>query len=106
MLRPGGRDSRLRIGPDRQSLRRSPKAHLRHHRVSRNRKHGGCHWYQSYLARACVELRQFDDAWHCIDEAMTAIEAIKERWCEAEINRIAGEIALKRAGCFLIASAK
>ena len=26
---------------------------------------------------------------------MTAVETTKERWCEAEINRIAGEIALK-----------
>ena len=26
---------------------------------------------------------------------MTAIETTKERWCEAEVNRIAGEIALK-----------
>jgi predicted ATPase len=26
---------------------------------------------------------------------MTAVEATNERWCEAEINRIAGEIALK-----------
>jgi predicted ATPase len=26
---------------------------------------------------------------------MTAAETTKERWCEAEINRIAGEIALK-----------
>ena len=26
---------------------------------------------------------------------MTAIEANKEKWCEAEVNRIAGEIALK-----------
>ena len=25
---------------------------------------------------------------------MTAIEATKERWCEAEVNRMAGEIAL------------
>ena len=25
---------------------------------------------------------------------MTAVETTKERWCEAEINRIAGEIAL------------
>ena len=25
---------------------------------------------------------------------MTAIETTKERWCEAEINRVAGEIAL------------
>ena len=26
---------------------------------------------------------------------MTAVETTKERWCEAEINRVAGEIALK-----------
>jgi predicted ATPase len=28
------------------------------------------------------------------DEAMTAVETAKERWCEAEVNRIAGEFAL------------
>ena len=39
--------------------------------------------------------RQFDDAWRCIGEAMTAVETTKERWFEAEVNRIAGEIALK-----------
>ena len=57
--------------------------------------------YLSYLARAYAELGQFDDAWRCIGEAMTAVETTKERWCEAEIHRIAGEIALKspRAGC-------
>ena len=47
------------------------------------------------LARAYAELGQFDDAWRCIGEAMTAIETTKERWCEAEVNRVAGEIALK-----------
>ena len=26
---------------------------------------------------------------------MTTVETTKERWCEAEVNRIAGEIALK-----------
>jgi len=26
---------------------------------------------------------------------MTAMETTKERWCEAEVNRVAGEIALK-----------
>ena len=45
--------------------------------------------------RAYAELGQFDDAWRCIGEAMTAMETTKERWCEAEVNRIAGEIALK-----------
>ena len=49
----------------------------------------------SYLARAYAELGQFDDAWRCIGEAMTAVETTKERWWEAEIHRIAGEIALK-----------
>ena len=50
--------------------------------------------YLSYLAKAYAELGQFDDAWRCIGEAMTAVETTKERWCEAEVHRIAGEIAL------------
>ena len=28
-------------------------------------------------------------------EPITAIETSKEKWCEAEVNRVAGEIALK-----------
>ena len=50
--------------------------------------------YLPNLARAYAELGQFDDAWRCIGEAMTAIEATRETWCEAEVNRIAGEITL------------
>ena len=49
----------------------------------------------SYLARAHAELDQFDDAWRCIDEAMTTIKTTKERLHEAEVHRMAGEIALK-----------
>ena len=49
----------------------------------------------SYLAKAYAELGQFDDAWRCIGEAMTAIETTGERWFEAELDRIGGEIALK-----------
>ena len=52
-------------------------------------------WYLSYLATAYVELGLFDDARRCLGEAMTAAEATKEKWCEAEVHRIAGEIALK-----------
>jgi predicted ATPase len=48
----------------------------------------------SNLAMAYADLGQFEDAWRCIGEAMTAVEATKERWCEAEIYRIVGEIAL------------
>ena len=51
-------------------------------------------WYLSTLARAYAKLGQFDDAWRCIDEAMTAVETTKETWCEAELNRTGGEIAL------------
>jgi tetratricopeptide (TPR) repeat protein len=54
--------------------------------------------YLSYLAGAYTELDQFDDAWRCIGEAMTAVEATKERWCEADIHRIAGEITLMSPG--------
>jgi predicted ATPase len=46
------------------------------------------------LAMAHAELSQFDDAWRCIGEAMTAVRISKESFCEAEIHRIAGEIAL------------
>ena len=51
--------------------------------------------YLSYLASAHAGLGQFDDAWRCISEAMTAVETTKETWHEAEVNRMAGEIALK-----------
>jgi predicted ATPase len=46
------------------------------------------------LARAYAELHQFDEAWLCLGEAMTATETTKERWYEAEIHRTAGDIAL------------
>jgi predicted ATPase len=48
-----------------------------------------------YLARAYAELGEFDNAWRCIDEAMTSVVTTKETWFEAEIHRAAGEIALK-----------
>jgi class 3 adenylate cyclase/predicted ATPase len=51
--------------------------------------------YLSYLARAYADLDQFEDAWRCIGEAMTAVETTKQRWCEAEVHRIPGEITLK-----------
>jgi predicted ATPase len=51
-----------------------------------------------HLARAHAELGQFEAAWRCIGEAMTAAETTKEKWCEAEIHRTAGEIALMSSG--------
>src|SRR5262249_7996050 len=48
-----------------------------------------------HLAMAYAELGQPDDARRCIADAIDKIEKSKEKWPEAEINRIAGEIALK-----------
>ena len=44
---------------------------------------------------AYAELGQLDDAWRCIDNAIEKVEGSKEKWSEAEVHRIAGEIALK-----------
>jgi predicted ATPase len=49
----------------------------------------------SYLAEAYAELGHFDDAWRCVAEALTTIDTAKERWFEAEVNRVAGEVVRK-----------
>jgi class 3 adenylate cyclase/predicted ATPase len=49
----------------------------------------------SHLARAYTELGKIEDAWRTIREAITTVEGTKERWCEAEVHRTAGEIALE-----------
>jgi predicted ATPase len=49
----------------------------------------------SCLAVAYAMLGQVDEAQRSIDEAMTAVEKSKETWFEAEVYRLAGEIALK-----------
>jgi predicted ATPase len=51
-------------------------------------------YYLSYLAKAHGQLGQFGLATRCVGEAISAVEATKEKWCEAEVNRIAGEIAV------------
>jgi predicted ATPase len=65
--------------------------------ITASRSTGATHrmpWYLSQLAAAHAALDQFDDAWRCIGEALTAVETTKERWFEAEIHRNAGEVAL------------
>jgi class 3 adenylate cyclase/predicted ATPase len=51
-------------------------------------------WSLSCLAIAYAKLGQHDDAWCRIGEAMAAAETTKEKWCEVEIHRTRGEIAL------------
>src|SRR5271166_692101 len=50
--------------------------------------------YLSFLARAYAALDQFENARRCIDEALAAVNTTRERWCEADIHRTAGDIAL------------
>jgi predicted ATPase len=62
----------------------------------------------SVLAKAHADLGQFDDARRCIGEAIAAAEASGERWWEADLHRVAGEIermaperdAVKAQSCF------
>jgi len=51
-------------------------------------------FFLMYLAGADVALGQFERAWCCIGEAMTASETTKEKWYEAELHRMAGEVTL------------
>jgi predicted ATPase len=51
----------------------------------------------TYLAIGYAGLGQFDGAWRCIDEAIVTIETTKESWFEAEVHRVAGELALNSA---------
>ena len=65
--------------------------------ISAMRSTGTSMWmpvWLSFLARANAEIGKFDEGRRCIGEAMTAMETTKETWYEAEVNRIAGEIAL------------
>jgi class 3 adenylate cyclase/predicted ATPase len=58
---------------------------------------GSANWmplYFSHLAMSHAEVGQLGEAWRCIGEATTLIEKTKERWYEADLHRITGEIML------------
>jgi predicted ATPase len=52
-------------------------------------------WHLWHLAMAYAELGQHNDARRFIDDAIDKVDRSKEKWCEAEVHRAAGEIALK-----------
>jgi predicted ATPase len=52
----------------------------------------------SYLTRAYAQTN-IEEARCSIDEALTLIERTVDRWCEAEVTRVAGEIALQSPEC-------
>ena len=49
----------------------------------------------SCLATAYADQGQFEQASRCIDEVIANVETTKQKWCEAEVHRLAGEVALK-----------
>ena len=51
---------------------------------------------QLYFAKAYTELGKFADASSCISEALTALEKNNDRLWEAEVLRMAGEVASNR----------
>jgi len=51
-------------------------------------------WYLSHMARAKAELGQLAEAWQHVNEALRAMEMTGEAWCESDVHRTAGEIAL------------
>jgi predicted ATPase len=51
-------------------------------------------WNLTYLATAYTSLNQYDDALRMIGEATEAVDRTNERWCEAEVARVAGVVAL------------
>jgi predicted ATPase len=55
-------------------------------------------FFLSELAIAYAELGQVEEAWRYIDQSISMVETAKQRWCEAEVNRTAGEIALMSPG--------
>jgi pentatricopeptide repeat protein len=62
------------------------------------RSTGASLWMPVYLAHlisAYTDLGRFDEAWRCFEEAATLMQKTKEKWCEAEIYRIAAELAIR-----------
>jgi predicted ATPase len=51
-------------------------------------------FYLPLLARSHAELGHVEESRRCIGEAMTIVEKAKQKWGEAEVHRVAGEIAL------------
>ena len=68
--------------------------------ISALRATGSTLWmpfWSSCLAKSRISLGQTDEAWRCINEAITTIKTSKEKLFEPEVNRLAGEIALLSA---------
>ena len=83
---------RLRIGADRQTLGRSSNDHLRRHRNAID----GNNDVDAVVVVVSGKSQRRNRSIRCCNALhWRNVELAKERWCEAEVHRIAGEIALK-----------
>jgi predicted ATPase len=65
--------------------------------ITTYRSSGSTAWmpmWLSYLATAYAEVGHLDDAWKCSGDAIAAVASTKERLFEAEVHRVAGDIAM------------
>ena len=62
--------------------------------------------YLSGLAKSYAEMDNFDEASRRIGEAISAIDATKEKWWEAEVYRVLGEIASTSTDALDVAEAE
>jgi predicted ATPase len=53
-------------------------------------------WYLALLAEANGHVGQFEEGLERLDQAGTMIETTQERWFEAEVHRLRGQILLKK----------
>jgi predicted ATPase len=53
-------------------------------------------YFLALLAEAYGRVRQADEGLMALSEALTAIDKAGERWCEAELYRLKGELALQQ----------
>jgi predicted ATPase len=49
---------------------------------------------KTLLAQAHARVGEMEIAWRCINEAMASVKTTKEKWFEAEVHRVAGELSL------------
>jgi predicted ATPase len=55
-------------------------------------------WYLCYLAEVCGTAGRFDEGLAAVAEAMTIVGKTGERYNEAELHRVKGELILRRSG--------
>jgi predicted ATPase len=54
-------------------------------------------YYLSLLAQAYAYVEQIEDGLNTLDEALTLVEKHDERWCEAELHRLQGQLLLQQS---------